>query len=159
MAALVILSRWLHVVTACLAVGGVFFIRFILPRGITLLAPEEQKQVLLKTRRAFKIVIHAALVLFVITGAYNTTVAWPTYALAPALLQSLWGTHILLALAVFSISLYVLAGSEPRRRHGTLMAVNFVLLLLAVSAASTLKWAREKTVQNHFQTTSTADKR
>src|SRR5580700_6958604 len=63
--AVVILSRWIHVVTACLAIGGVFFMRFILPYGLTDLQDEVRIGVLLKTRRAFKILIHTSILFFV----------------------------------------------------------------------------------------------
>jgi hypothetical protein len=62
----------------------------------------------------------------------------------PALLQSLWGTHMTLALVAFCIALYVLAGAEPPKSHRTWMAVNFVVLLSLIAVASTLKWAREQ---------------
>src|SRR5579863_7815749 len=93
----VILSRWLHVISACLVIGGVLFIRFILPHSLKLLDPPQQKQVLLAVRRSFKMVVHTAILLLLITGIYNTTLAWDKYQLDKALLHALWGTHILFA--------------------------------------------------------------
>ena len=61
MPVLVILSRWLHVVSACVALGGVFFVCLVLPQGLTILEPDLQTAVLLKTRRIFKMVIHSAM--------------------------------------------------------------------------------------------------
>jgi uncharacterized membrane protein len=146
---LLIASRWLHVVTACLALGGLFFIRFIFPAGISILEPELRTTILLRTRRIFKMLIHSAILLFLITGIYNTTLSWGVYKLDPPLLHMLWGMHILFAAIAFSIALYVLAGPTPPRSHRMLMAVNFCVLLLAVLAASSLKWAKEKTVAGH----------
>ncbi|MDP9174685.1 MAG: hypothetical protein M3O30_12580 [Planctomycetota bacterium] len=149
MPVLTIISRWLHIVTACLAVGGVFFIRFVQPAGLSMLEPEIRKAVFLKTRRVFKMVMHTAILLFLITGSYNAYVSLGKYALDPAVLHPLLGTHILLALVAFSIALFVLAGAEPPASHRKLMAVNFGILLLVVATASTLKWAREKAVADH----------
>jgi predicted ABC-type exoprotein transport system permease subunit len=94
----------------------------------------------------FKMLIHTVILLLLITGIYNSYLAWDKYDLDKAVLHALWGTHVLLAALAFSISLYVLAGVKPPRMHRGLMAVNFVILLLAVAAASTLKWAREKAI-------------
>jgi uncharacterized membrane protein len=159
MPALVILSRWLHVVSACLVVGGVFFIRLVLPRGLAILEPDLQTAVLLKTRRAFKMVIHSAILILLITGTFNTFMALRTYNLNPPLLHSLLGLHILLALIAFALALYVLAGPRPPPSHRKLMALNLIVLLLAVAAASALKWAREKTVAGRFSNTPALDAR
>ncbi len=113
--------------------------RFILRGNCAALDPETSHQLLLRTRRAFKMVIHTAILLLIVTGIYNTYLAWDKYALDEAVLHSLWGTHVLLAALAFAISLYVFAGAEPPRSHRTLMAVNFVILLLVVAAASTLE--------------------
>ncbi len=149
MALVTILSRWIHVLSACVAVGGVFFIRLVLPRGVASLPDDLRTQVLLGTRRTFKRVIHTAILLFIVSGVYNSMAAWDKYKLDPPLLHALWGTHVLLALIAFSIALYVLAGTRPPRAHQTLMLVNLIVLLLAIAAASALKWARENTVAEH----------
>jgi uncharacterized membrane protein len=146
MAFFIIVARWLHLISACLAVGGVLFIRFVLPRGLMLLDDTRRQQVLLAVRRRFKRVVHAAIFLLLATGIYNTCLAWDKYQLDKALLHALWGTHVLLAACAFAISLYVLAGPQPPRSHRKLMALNFAILLLVVAAASTLKWARERAV-------------
>lgn len=149
MPALIVLSRWLHIIAACLAIGGIFFIQFILPCAMRPLGPEQQKQVILGARRMFKMVFHTAVLILILSGIFNSYLAWDKYSLDPALLHSLWGTHVLLALFVFAIAIYGLAGAEPRASYRALMTINFGIVLLAVAAASTLKWAREKTVAEH----------
>ncbi|MGD0388136.1 MAG: hypothetical protein ABSC42_04190 [Tepidisphaeraceae bacterium] len=144
-----IVSRWLHLISACLAVGGVLFIRFVLPGGLKLLPETQHQPVLLAVRRRFKRIVHAAIFLLLLTGIYNTSLAWDKYQLDKALLHALWGTHVFLAACAFTISLYVLAGPRPPRSHRKLMALNFAILLLVVAAASTLKWARERAVAEH----------
>ncbi len=98
------------------------------------------------------------ILLLLVTGIYNTYLAWDKYELDTAVLHALWGTHILLATLAFTISLYVLAGAAPPRSHRKLMAVNFVILLLVVAAASTLKWAREKAMADHSSRGTVLDK-
>jgi uncharacterized membrane protein len=149
MPVLVILSRWLHVVSACLVVGGVFFDRLVLPQGLAILEPEARLAVVLKTRRIFKMVIHSAILVLLLSGTFNGYMSLATYNLNPPLLHSLLGLHVLLALAAFALAIYVLAGARPPPSHRKLVTVNLVVLLLAVAAASTLKWAREKTLAVH----------
>jgi uncharacterized membrane protein len=145
----VVLSRWLHVVSACLAIGGVFFIRFLAPRGLKLLDESQRLPVLLAMRQGFKMLVHTVILLLLVSGIYNTTLAWDKYNLDKAVLHALWGVHILLAGLAFTISLYVLAGPQPPKSHRKLMAANFAILLLVVAAASSLKWARERVVADH----------
>jgi uncharacterized membrane protein len=156
MPAIMVFSRWLHVISACLAIGGVFFIRFILPRGLRTLDEVAARQSFLVCRRNFKMLIHAVILLLILTGIYNTYLAWDKYKLDEAVLHSVWGVHVLLATLAFVISLYVLAGREPPPSYRKLMAVNFVILLLVVAAGSTLKWARERAVAEHSAEISSA---
>ncbi len=144
MAVLDILMRYLHVVAACLAVGGAFFLRFILPAGTRDLDAEKKESVLLRSRRAFKMVVHSAILAFLVSGIYNAIKLFPEYRANPPLLHGLWGTHLLLGLVVFAISIMLLKGAQPPRNHRTLMKVNVALMLLTILAASTLKWARER---------------
>lgn len=138
-----ILSRWLHVTSAIVAIGGAFFLRVVLPMGTRPLDPEQQEGVLLRCRRGFKMVTHTAILLLLLTGAYNAYGNWGWYKANPPLMHGLFGVHVLLALAVIGVSLWLLAGREPPRSHRGWMKVNLVLMLLTVAAASTLKWARD----------------
>jgi uncharacterized membrane protein len=154
---LIILSRWLHLLSAAVAVGGFFFAWLVLPAGLAILQPADREAVLLQTRRRFKPFVHSAILLLIITGIYNTMLNWGKYKLNPPLLHPIWGTHVLLAVAAFCVAFYVLAGRSLRTNHRLLMAINLTLLIAAIAAASTLKWAREKTVAEH--STPTAEMR
>lgn len=139
-----IVSRWIHVLTACLAVGGTFFMLVVLPLGIQSLENPSRSDVFLRFRSVFKKIIHTAILLFLITGAYNTYLTWPRYASIKGLGHALFGMHLLLALIVFGIALYATAGRQPPARNKGLMTLNMILLVLVVLAASSLKWARER---------------
>jgi uncharacterized membrane protein len=139
-AALSVLFRWLHVIFAALAIGGIFFMRVILPAGIRHLDATTRDDVFLRTRRRFKMVIHAAILFLIISGTYNSIRMWDQYKG----LHGLWGTHILLALIVFGIALWLLVGRQPPAQHDRWAMVNLVLLLVLVAVASTLKNVRER---------------
>lgn len=143
---LVIFFRWLHIIAACLAIGGAFFFRVILPIGTRSLAPEQCEAVFLRCRRAFKMVVHPAILAFLVSGIFNAWGNWATYKLNPPLMHGLFGTHLLLAIIVICVSLWLLAGREPGRSSRQWMRINIALMLLTVLAASTLKWARDRTV-------------
>jgi uncharacterized membrane protein len=117
--------------------------RAILPAGLSVLPPEQQKPVFLRCRRVFKFVIHSSILLFLISGTYNAIMNWKIYGQAVPMSHALFGTHVLLAVVVFTISLVLLAGKEPPPSHKKWMTVNLVLLILVVAAASSLKWVRD----------------
>ena len=146
-----ILFRWLHIIPACLSIGGVFFMRIILPVGLTVLPSDQQKAVFLRCRRVFKFVIHPSILLFLISGVYNSMANWGAYRAIHGS-HAYFGLHVLLAVVTFTISLILLAGKEPPKMHKQWMTVNLAVLMFVVAAASTLKWVRD-----HGPRTPTAD--
>jgi uncharacterized membrane protein len=143
-----IFFRWLHVVCAAAFIGGLFFFRLILPFGLKAIADEELRQtVFLRCRKVFKMTVHTMVLLLIVSGTYNTIQNWSVYKTNPAEMHSLWGNHLLLALIAIGIALYALAGKAAPKHGRLLMATNLVVLLMAVAAASTLKWAREKAMR------------
>lgn len=103
---------------------------------------------LLRTRRVFKMVVHTCILLLLVSGTYNAYLNWSKYAaMGAGLGHSLFGLHVLLALFVFSILLWVLMGAEPPKNHSRWMAINLGLMFLTIAAASVLKYARESSVK------------
>jgi uncharacterized membrane protein len=140
----IVLFRWIHITTACVAVGGVFFICVVFPIGLAALEADAARAMFLRTRWVFKMVVHTCILLLLVSGTFNAWTNWPKYtAMSAGLGHSLFGVHLLLALIVFTIALWVLAGKEPPKNHLAWMAVNLGLMLLTIAAASVLKYARE----------------
>jgi uncharacterized membrane protein len=146
MAIIDILMRYIHVVSAVLAVGGAFFIRTVLPGAIEPLDSEQREAVFLRCRRGFKLIVHPAILGLLISGIYNTLRNWKWYLANPKLMHAFFGVHLLLALVVVSISIWLLAGKEAKRGHLKWMRINITLMLLTIAAASCLKWARDSTM-------------
>ncbi len=141
---LVILSRWLHVTTAAVAVGGVFYVRIVLPVALRAVDDVAARAVLLRGRRVFKIVVHSCVLFLLLSGTYNAWLNWPAYTrLGPAVGHSLFGTHLLLGLAALGLLFWLVMAPEPPARHPTWMAVTFGLMLAGIAVASVLKYARE----------------
>jgi uncharacterized membrane protein len=148
MAVLAIFSRYLHVVAAALVIGGLFFMRVILPLGLAQADADSRQAVFLRCRRVFKMVIHTCILLLLLSGAYNTYLNWNDYKLDRPLMHGLWGPHMLLGLTAMVIALILLAPKEPPRWHKTGAMINLVILLAAVLLASTLKSVREHAIRD-----------
>jgi uncharacterized membrane protein len=140
---LVITVRYIHIVTACVLFGGAFFFRVLLPIGVRGLDPQMQETVLLRCRRGFKMVVHSAFLLLLLTGGYSAVLHWHIYTLNPPVMHGLFGLHLLLGLGGLVLLMIVTAGREPLRSYLSIAKVALVILFLAVLAASTLKWERE----------------
>jgi uncharacterized membrane protein len=138
-----IFSRWLHVSVAAILTGGVFFFAVLLPAAARGLELTERDALLLRARRALKMTVHSAILLLLLTGAYNAVRNWHTYNQFPGITHGLFGIHLLLALAVMVVLLVQLAGQVPRPAQLSALRWAVALLLLAIAAASTLKSARE----------------
>jgi uncharacterized membrane protein len=94
MAILDVLMRYVHIMSAVLAVGGAFFLLVLLPGGLRLIDdPARRDEVLLKVRRAYKMTVHPAILGLLVSGVYNTIRLWPAYKLNTARHHSLWGPH------------------------------------------------------------------
>jgi len=125
------ISRWLHVLGACLVVGGVFWMVLTpatAPRG-----------------RAFKPVLHSCFLLLILTGAFNAWRAWGQYSLWPGVLHGVFGLHVLLALAAIGLLIWATMKPAP---NGRVLVWGVALLFVVVLLASTLKGLRERAVIN-----------
>jgi uncharacterized membrane protein len=159
MSILIILSRWLHVTSAILAIGGLFFMRVILPLGLAQADAASREAVFLRCRRVFKMLIHTAVLLLILTGAFNTWSNWGDYKLNTRLMHGLWGPHMLLGLIAMIISLVLLAPAEPPKWHKTGALINLILLLTAVFLASSLKFVRDSEMRKRAVPSTNVDLR
>jgi putative copper export protein len=139
------------VISAVLAIGGLFFMRVILPMGLAQADAASREAVFLRCRRGFKIVIHAAVLFLLLTGAFNTYSNWDDYKLNTRLMHGLWGPHMLLGLIAIIIALVSLAPETPPRWHKTGATINLILLLTAVFLASTLKYVRDSAMRRRAE--------
>jgi uncharacterized membrane protein len=141
---IVIPIRYIHIITACVLLGGAFFFRVLLPIGVKDLDPEARETVLLRSRRGFKMIVHSAFFLLLLTGAYSAVLYWPIYTLWPPVMHGLFGLHLLLGLLGLILLMIVTAGPQPLRSYMSIAKVALIVIFLAVLAASVLKWEREQ---------------
>ena len=90
--------------------------------------------------------VHASILFLIISGVINSIRFYPQYVLHRPLAIALWHTHMFLAVIVFVISFWSLAGKEPPASHRAAATVNVILLLLLVAVSSTLQYVRQMPV-------------
>jgi uncharacterized membrane protein len=145
---LIVILRWLHIIPAAIAIGGLIFLRFVVPAATRSLPEEQGREVFLRARRIFKIMLHASILLLIITGVVNSIRYYEIYKAIKPLGFALWHTHMFLAVIVFVISFWSLAGKAPPASHRMAGMVNVILLLVLVAVSSTLSYVRQKHAQD-----------
>lgn len=130
-----VLSRWVHVGTAIVFLGGAVFLRFVLLPVVQRSAtePEPLQAAVLARWRWF---VHFSVLLFLASGLFNYVRAIPRHK-GDGLYHGLVGGKILIALAVFFLAEALVGRSatfarwraEPRKWWG------LVILLAAIIVA------------------------
>jgi uncharacterized membrane protein len=126
--------QFLHLISAVLAIGGVFFMRFILYPAMANLSPEKadvRQAISAKILPRFRIMIHSAIAILLATGTYRfirnlpDLRGWTEY-------HAVFGVKVLLSLVLFGIAIALTLPPAPnpnpfQRRREKWLAVNFVL--------------------------------
>ena len=129
-----IISRWTHVGTAIVLVGGTFFLRFVLAPVATQLPDADQTRLKSLVMAAWKKFIHVSIVLFLVSGFYNYLIVAAPLHKGDKLYHPLIGTKILLALGMFFIASALVGKSkafEGMRKHANFWQ-NAILVIAAV---------------------------
>jgi uncharacterized membrane protein len=91
-----VISRWIHVGTAIVLVGGTTFLRFVVHPSLT----GSDGELIARVRARWKKFVHGGIALFLITGFFNYFRAMPLHK-GDGLYHALIGTKILIAFAIF----------------------------------------------------------
>jgi uncharacterized membrane protein len=139
------LTRILHIGTAIVVVGGTFFVRFVLFPAATQSLPDDvHARLRTAVISTWKKIVHAGIVLFILTGAINyyRVIAERSHK-GDALYHALLGTKIILALVIFFIASALVGRSAAfegiRRSAPKWMLVNLVLAALIIAISGFLK--------------------
>jgi uncharacterized membrane protein len=153
MAALELLSRWLHIIAATVAVGGPIFMFVALFPAASALSGDSRGQLFEGIRRRWSKAVMAAIGLLVISGLFNYLMIlkaaktwgpeWQAGQFNMKLYQALFGLKVTIAFAMFFIA-SALVGRSPGmakfREHARYWAgVNVVLALVLILIASQLR--------------------
>jgi len=123
-----LISRWAHVGTAIVLVGGTAFFRLAVIPSLA----ENSGDLLQRIRERWKKFVHAGILIFLVSGLYNFVTMIPKHK-GDSLYHALVGTKILLALFMFFLA-SVLVGSKPSSQKFRDNAKKWTGVMLLVAA-------------------------
>ncbi len=129
-----IISRWIHVGTAIVLVGGTTFLRFVVHPSLQ----ESDTELMGRIRARWKKVVHAGIGLFLLSGIYNYWKAIPLHK-GDGLYHAIVGTKIILALVVFFFASALVgrsAGTQKFRDQAPKWTLIVVVLSFVIVAMS-----------------------
>ncbi len=147
------LTRFIHILSAVILVGGTIFIRFVLqPAAAATLSPDQHDQFRAKVMSRWKWIVHRGIGLLLISGLinYGREIATGTHK-GDGLYHALLGIKIILAFAIFFIA-SVLVGRSPkfeswRKDIRKWLAINIALAVIIIAISGFLKvrtgWMRD----------------
>ncbi len=135
---LALVSRWIHVGTVIVLVGGTCFMKFVAGPVLQGQSPELMTAI----RSRWKKFIHGGIALLILSGFYNYIKAMPLHK-GDGLYHALIGTKIILAFVVFFFASVLVgrsAGTQKfRDNSGKWTAVVLLLSALIVAMSGTAK--------------------
>jgi hypothetical protein len=136
-------SRWLHVSTAIILVGGTAFIRFVLTPSAEQLPQTEHDRLRELVTATWRKVVRGGILLFLLTGFYNyLVVAFPQHQ-HDKRYHILMGIKIVAALGVFFLAEALVGRSAAfaglRQNRKTWLSVLVVLAFAIVAISSFLR--------------------
>ncbi|MCA9057817.1 MAG: hypothetical protein KDA85_04935 [Planctomycetaceae bacterium] len=128
---LAVISRWLHVGTAIVLIGGTFFMRMIVLPSVA----GGSEELLAGIRKRWQRVLHPGIAIFILSGFYNFWRALPDHS-DDGLYHGLVGTKILLAFGIFFLASALTGRSagtqkfrdQPRRWLGVILLLATVIV-------------------------------
>ena len=131
-----VISRWLHVGTAIVLLGGAVFSRFVLQPAAAALPEPEHDLLRAGVLARWKRFVHGGIALLLLSGFYNFFRSMPGHKGQP-LYHALIGTKILLALAIFFIASSMVGRSSlaVTMRKNALKWTGLIVVLGAVIVA------------------------
>jgi uncharacterized membrane protein len=136
---LTILSRWIHIGTAIVVVGGTVFLRFVLLPAAEALPQAEHDQLRAGVVGRWKKFVTIGIVLFLLSGFFNyIAVSVPKHR-GDKTYHMLMGIKITIAFIVFFFA-SVLVGRSPRfepmrqaRKKWLLVVITLAAVIIAIS--------------------------
>lgn len=142
-----ILFRWMHILAAIAAVGGMIFMRLALMPSLVVLSDESRKSLHEAVRSRWSKVVMAAIALLLASGLYNFVVTWQRFEL-PGYYVPLFAVKAVLALVIFFIASALVgraAAFEKVRRNARFwLTLNLTLAILLVCISGVLRMADKK---------------
>ncbi|MBI1345165.1 DUF2269 family protein [bacterium] len=129
-----LLSRWVHVGTAIVLLGGSVYTRFVLLPAARQLPDEAHQKLRELTVARWKKFVHGGILLLLLTGFYNYLAVAKPEAAFKKQYHMLMGIKILIALLLFVVASAMVGRSKAfdRMRQNPKRALGLIVLLGAV---------------------------
>lgn len=128
-----LVMRWMHILSAIVALGGVIFIRFVMmPSAQQVLDDETHAKLRATITRRWMKFVHTCILLFLISGFYNYLVIQRPIHDGQAIYHALFGVKFLLALVVFALAV-ALTSLKPWSEKLRANAKFWLMLLIALA--------------------------
>ncbi len=152
-----VISRWAHVGTAIVLLGGAVFSRFVLLPSAAELSEPEHEKLRAGVLGRWKKFVHAGIALLLISGFYNFVRAIPGHK-GQGAYHALVGTKILLAFGIFFIASAMVGRSslaasmrkDARRWLGLIILLGAVIVAISGYAKTALP-GRVPTAATHVE--------
>ena len=134
-----LVSRWAHIITAVVLVGGTVFLRFVLGPAAAQLPDDSHAKLKELVMGTWKKFVHGGIALFLISGFYNYLVVQAPLHKGDKLYHALMGIKILLALVVFLIASGLVgrskafAGMRAQAKLWQGILVTLAMLIIGIS--------------------------
>jgi hypothetical protein len=167
---LYLICRYLHVVAACLLIGGTLFYELIVPVAIDDLTDPVKLSVFARARWAFRWIVWCSAAVILISGVVSSARNWYGYSTHNSMVETIkadptlmqngslqgpghwWLAHSLCGLVGVVIALILVKGRTPPRYPLVWMRITLLILMIAVFLASTTRHVRLRILESHFST-------
>jgi hypothetical protein len=162
-----LLSRYVHIVAACVVVGGTLFYELVVPIAIGELKNETQLALIGRMRWVFRWVVYTAAAALILTGIISAHRNWYVFSgdyvqflsrmsggtrtvedleQVSVLNRPMWlfAAHLIAGVLSLVIAVALVSGGRPPNRPIQWMKLNVLLLLLAIFFASASRNARQR---------------
>jgi len=134
-----LLSRWLHVGTAIVLLGGTVYIRFVLQPAASQLPDEHHQKLRELTIARWKKFVHGGILLLLLTGFYNYLAVGNPAAAFKKQYHMLMGIKILIALLLFVVASAMVGRSKafdrmrqkPKRALGLIVMLGMIIVCIS----------------------------
>jgi len=144
-----IISRWTHVGTAIVLVGGTCFLRFVLAPAAAQLSESEHEKLKGLVMATWKRFVHIGIALFLVSGLYNFIVVQLPAHKGDKFYRHLMEVKVLISLVIFFLASALVGRSksfESMRRNSKLwQSVLIVLAAIVVGISGFAKVALKPT--------------
>jgi uncharacterized membrane protein len=143
-----VFMRYLHIVSAIVAVGGMAFILLCLTPAVRLLDDQFRESLLKLVHARFLRVVWASIAGLVVSGVYNWMMLADTYKKMGPKGNALIGTKVLLAVILFAVVAARSLGMIQNQRR--VLMINIHLAAIVILLGSLLRYYRLDYLMSHL---------